>query len=111
MHHWWRKLHLSVNPDDNEITARKLIDDDTSDAAMIGCLVASSGGNIRRVIADGAYDGAPVYQAIRAARPCRSPPTIVIPPCKALIPAMGAPHGGTERERHAAEIVARSRMA
>jgi len=34
-------------------------------------LVANSGGNIRCVIADGAYEGAPVYQAIRDARPGR----------------------------------------
>jgi hypothetical protein len=72
----WRKLHRSVNPEDNEIIAHELSDDDTSDAAMISGLVASSGGNIRRVIADGAYDGEPVYQAMRAARPERSPTKI-----------------------------------
>ena len=107
----WRKLHISINPDDNEIITHELTDDKTSDAAMIGELVASSGGNIRRVIADGAYHGAPVYQAIRAARPERSPPKIVIPPGKASIPEKGQPHGGTERERHAAEIAKRGRMA
>jgi hypothetical protein len=99
----WRKLHLSVNPDDNEIIAQEdltheLTDDGTADAAMIRDLVASSGGDIRTVIADGAYDGAPVYQAIRAARPGRSPPRIVIPPGKASMPAKGEPHGGSERE-------------
>jgi Transposase DDE domain len=65
----WRKLHISVNPDDNEIIAFELTDDDISDAAMIGDLVANSGGNIRTVIAD----GAPSYRVIRAARPARSP--------------------------------------
>ncbi|MEO1459547.1 MAG: hypothetical protein AAFV49_18560, partial [Pseudomonadota bacterium] len=59
---------------------------------------------IRTVIADGAYDGGPIYDAIRRARPPRSPPKIVIPPGKPSIPAPGTPHGGTERERHAAEI-------
>jgi hypothetical protein len=78
---------------------------------MIGGLVANSGGNIRSVIADGAYDGAPAYEAIRAARPKGSPPKIIIPPGKPSIPAKGEPHGGTERERHAAEIAARGRMA
>jgi hypothetical protein len=107
----WRKLHISVNPADHEIIAYELTDDDTSDAAMIGDLVATSGGRIRTVIADGAYDGAPVYQAIRAARPSRSPPKIVIPPGKSSIPDKGKPHGGSERERHAAEIADRGRMA
>jgi hypothetical protein len=74
-------------------------------------LVANSGGNIRSMIADGAYDGAPVYQAIRDARPRRSPPKIVIPPAKSSIPDKDQPHGGRERERHAAEIEARGRMA
>lgn len=107
----WRKLHISINPDDNEIIAHELTDDDTADAAMIRDLVSNSGGNIRTVIADGAYDGAPVYQTIRAARPRRSPPKIIIPPGKSSIPDKDQPHGGTERERHAAEIAARGRMA
>ncbi len=64
-----------VNPDDNEIIAHELTDDDTSDAAMIGGLVANTGGNIRKIIADGAYDGEPNYQAIQAVRPARSPPS------------------------------------
>ena len=107
----WRKLHISVNPDDNEIIAFELTDDDTSDAAMIGDLVAASGGNIRAVIADGAYDGEPTYDAIRAARPPGSPPKIVIPPKAPSIPDKGDPHGGSERKRHAAEIARHGRMA
>jgi hypothetical protein len=106
-----RKLHLSVDPASHEIITHELTDDNTSDAAMISGLVANSGGNIRTVFADGAYDGAPVYQAIRDARPSRSPPKIVIPPGKASIPAKGEAHGGGERERHAAEIAVRGRMA
>jgi Transposase DDE domain len=107
----WRKLHISANPESNEIIAHELTDDDTSDAAMIGDLVASSGGNIRSVTADGAYDAEPVYQAIRSARPARSPPKIVIPPGKSSIPDKDQPHGGSERARHAAEIARYGRMA
>lgn len=106
----WRKLHVSVDPATSEIVAHELTDSDTSDAAMAAPLVAGSGGNIRRVIADGAYDGAPVTDAIRAARPAKSPPKIVIPPPARSIPPPGAPHGGTERERHVAEIAAHGRM-
>jgi hypothetical protein len=78
---------------------------------MIGELVANSGGNIGCVIADGACDGEPTYKAIRAARPARSPPDIVIPPGKPSISDKGEPHGGSERERHAAEIARHGRMA
>lgn len=107
----WRKLHLSVDPDSNEIIAHELTDDDTSDPAMIGHLVANSGGNIRSVIADGAYDGEPVYRAIREARPPRKPPKIVIPPSKLSIPGKGEPHGGSERECHSADIARYGRIA
>jgi hypothetical protein len=78
---------------------------------MAGKPVVNSGGNIGRVITDGAYNGAPTYEAIREARPARSPPKIVITPGKSSIPAKGEPHGGTERERHAAQIAAHGRMA
>lgn len=77
---------------------------------MAGSLVEQAGGGIRSVTADGAYDGASVYAAIRAARPARSPPTIVIPPTARSIPAPGTAHGGSERERHAAAIAAHGRM-
>jgi hypothetical protein len=106
----WRKLHVSINPATCEIVAHELTDSDTSDAAMAGPLVAGSGGNIRRVIADGAYDGQPVTDAIRAARPVKSPPKIIVPPLTKSIPPPGTPHGGSERERHAAEIAAHGRM-
>ncbi len=82
-----------------------------SDAAMIGGLVASCDRNISAAITNFAYDGAPVYQAIRAARLDHSPPKIVIPPGKSSIPDKDEPHGGIEREHHAAEIAVRSRMA
>lgn len=107
----WRKLHISVDPATSEIVSHELTDDDTSDPAMAGPLVAGSRGNISRVFADGAYDGAPVTEAIRASRPPRSPPKIIVPPKKQSIPPPGQAHSGTERECHAAEIAAHGRMA
>ena len=65
----WRKLHISVDPASSEIRTHELTGDDTADATMAGPLVAGSGGMIRRVFADGAYDGEPVTKAIREARP------------------------------------------
>ena len=64
----------------SEIRTHELTGDDTADATMAGPLVAGSGGMIRRVFADGAYDGEPVTKAIREARPPNSPPEIIIPP-------------------------------
>ena len=100
----WRKLHISVDPASSEIRTHELTGDDTADATMAGPLVAGSGGMIRRVFADGAYDGEPVTKAIREARPPDSPPEIIIPPRATSIPPPDTPHGGSEREHHAAEI-------
>ena len=107
----WRKLHISVDPASSEIVAHELTDDDTSDAAMAGTLVVDSGRTIRRVIADGAYDGASTTAAIRDARSAKSPPKIVVPPRVTSIPPAGEPHGGSERECHTAEIASHGRMA
>ena len=106
----WRKLHISVDPASSEIRTHELTGDDTADATMAGPLVAGSGGMIRRVFADGAYDGEPVTKAIREARPPNSPPEIIIPPRATSIPPPATPHGGSEREHHAAEIASKGRM-
>ncbi|MEL6646069.1 MAG: transposase [Pseudomonadota bacterium] len=87
-----------------EILAHALTADDISDPAMAGDLVAKAGGRIRTVIADGAYDGQPTYDQIRAARPTKSPPRIVIPPRTPSILDRSASCGGSERERHALRI-------
>ena len=106
----WRKLHISVDPASSEIRTHELTGDDTADATMAGPLVAGSGGMIRRVFADGAYDGEPMTKAIREARPPNSPPEIIIPPRATSIPPPDTPHGGSEREHHAAEIASKGRM-
>ena len=108
--HSWRKLHIPVDPASSEIRTHELTGDDTADATMAGPLVAGSGGMIRRVFADGAYNGEPVTKAIRDARPPNSPPEIIIPPCATSIPPPDSPHGGPEREHHAAEIASKGRM-
>ena len=106
----WRKLHISVDPASSEIRTHELTGDDTADATMAGPLVAGSGGTIRRVFADGAYDGEPVTKAIREARPPNSPPEIIIPPRATSIPPPDTPHGGSEREHHEAEIASKGMM-
>ena len=61
----------------------------------------NTGGQICRVLADGAYDGQPTYDAIRDASPPESKPKIVINRRNASIPDKGSVHGGSERNRHA----------
>ena len=107
----WCKFHISIDPATCEIRAFELTDDSVGDSTMAGPLVAASGGQIKRVFAEGAYDGDPVTEAIRAARPEKSPPKIIAPPRKDSIPPPDQAHGGSERECHAAEIAKHGRMA
>lgn len=107
----WRKSHIAIDAGTGEVLAHEVTDSNTSDAAMAGPLFANTGGRIRLVIADGAYNGEPVYEAIRSARPPRSSLKVVIRPHAPTIPPLGAARGGTERKRHASEIGAHGRMA
>jgi hypothetical protein len=75
----WRKLHLAVNPDSGEILASDLTTKDVGDLSMVGPLLDQIPGSLASVIADGAYDGEPVYRAIAARQP-DSPPAVIIPP-------------------------------
>ena len=99
-----RKLHIAMDAGTGEILAHELTNDDTSDPDMVTPLMEAAGGRIRRVFADGAYDGQPTYDAIRDASPPKSKPKTVINPRNTSIPDKGSPHGGSEREIHAAKI-------
>jgi len=59
----WRKLHLAVNAETGEIVAHSLADKDTGDIPEVADLLPPVEGRIATVIADGADDGASVYDA------------------------------------------------
>src|SRR3954453_8608396 len=75
----WRKLHLAVNPDSGEILASELTTREVGDLSMVGPLLEQIQSPLLSVMADGAYDGESVYQAIAARQP-DSPPAVIIPP-------------------------------
>ena len=60
----WRKLHLAVDPESGEILASELTTTEEGNAALVGPLLEQITGPIASVIADGAYDGEPVYRAV-----------------------------------------------
>src|SRR3954454_484941 len=60
----WRKLHLTVGADTGEIIACVLTDNAADDAGQVPALLGQIEDEIASVAADGAYDGASVYQAI-----------------------------------------------
>jgi Transposase DDE domain len=75
----WRKLHLAVNPDSGEILASELTSNEVGDPSMVGSLLCQIPGSIASVLADGAYDGEPVYRAVAQRQP-EPPPAVIIPP-------------------------------
>src|SRR3954465_5499342 len=82
----WRKLHLVVDPNSGEILASELTTIAEGDAALVGPLLDQITSPIASVIADGAYDGEPVYRA--GAEPQPDPPAaVVIPPRASAVPS------------------------
>jgi hypothetical protein len=60
----WRKLHLAVDPDTQEIVAEVLTTNAGHDADQAAALLDDVSGKISTVTADGAYDKWKVYAAI-----------------------------------------------
>jgi len=71
----WRKLHLAVDPETQEIVAEVLTTNAGHDADQAEALLDAVSGRINSVTADGAYDKWKVYDAIerRGARPKIAP--------------------------------------
>jgi IS5 family transposase len=71
----WRKLHLAIDPDTQEIVAEVLTTNAGHDADQAAALLSEVPGKIKSVTADGGYDQWKVYDAIdeRGARPKIAP--------------------------------------
>jgi hypothetical protein len=95
----WRKLHLAVNPDSGEILASELTSNEVGDPSMVGPLLDQIPGALASVMADGAYDGESVYQAIAARQP-DSPPAVIIPPRVTAVLSPTADVAPSLRDRH-----------
>ena len=64
-----RKPHLAVDADTGEILASALTTSEEGDASQVSPLLEQITGPIASVIADGAYDGEPVYRAVAERQP------------------------------------------
>lgn len=102
----WRKLHLAVDADTGQIVAHTLTDQDGDDPSQVAPLLEQLPAEIGRFIADGAYDGAPTYQAVAQHGAATQ---IVIPPRSTAVRSCetGPP---TQRDRHLEAIAAQGRL-
>ena len=106
----WLKLHIGVDATTGEIAAHVLTDGHADDGAQVPDLLHQPEGTIASLIADGAYDGDPVYQAAAARQPDR-PPDVVIPPRSSAVPSTADPEQQSLRDRHLQLIAEHGRMA
>jgi len=105
----WRKLHLAVDPDSGEVLACELTSNEEGDASQVGPLLDQVPGPLGAVIADGAYDGEPVYSAVAERQP-DPPVTVVIPPRATAVPSNAADTMPSQRDRHIELIRDKGRM-
>src|SRR5689334_19999770 len=80
----WRKLHLAIDADTQEIVASELSTDEVGEASELPHLLAQIEGAVASMTADEAYDGEPVYQAVAERQPEAS---LIIPPRSTAVPS------------------------
>src|SRR4051794_22405184 len=101
----WRRLHLAVDPDSGDILAAELTTTDEGDASQVGPLLDQIDGPVSAVLADGAYDGEPIYQAV-----AQRHAVVVIPPRSTAVPSDTAETRPTQRDRHIQLLAEKGRM-
>jgi len=60
----WRKLHIGLDRDSGEIIASLLTTDQVGDESALPDLIAGVDVNVSQILADGAYDGTGVFNAL-----------------------------------------------
>ncbi|WP_377810317.1 IS5 family transposase [Azospirillum sp. A29] len=103
----WRKLHLAVDPDCGVILASELTSNEEGDASLVGPLLDQIARPIGTVLADGAYDGEPVYRAVAAHSPAAE---VIVPPRSSAAPSDTAESAPTQRDCHIQLIYERGRL-
>jgi transposase len=101
----WRKLHLGIDAKTHEIVASELTPDDIADVSEVPELLDQIEADVASLTADGAYDGAAVYDAVAQRHPEAA---VIIPPRSTAVP------GGTtstQRDGHLEAIARHGRMS
>ena len=104
----WRKLHLAVDPDSNEILASELTTSEEGDASQVGPLLEQITGPIASVVADGAYDGEHVYRVVSERQP-DPPVAVIIPPRAGAVASPSADTAPSQRDGHIRMVEDRGR--
>ena len=104
----WRKLHLATDAITGMIVAATLTENDRGDSSQVKPLLTMVEEEIASVTADGAYDGAPTYEAVAA---IAGDIEVIIPPRVSAVLTPAVETIPSERERHIVlrEVIGRLR--
>ncbi len=103
----WRKLHLAIDADTGMVMASTLTENDVGDPSQVAPLLDQIDAGIGSVTFDGAYDGAPTYDAV-AARAGSIP--VIIPPHVTAVLSATAAHHPSQRDQHITLMAAKGRL-
>ena len=99
-----------MNPDSGEILSSELTTKEVSDLSMVGPWLDQIQSPLLSVMADGAYDGDPVYHTIAARQP-QLPPIVIIPPRVMAVQSAATDTACHSRDRHIAMMQAKGRRS
>jgi transposase len=105
----WRKLHLGLDLVSGEIVCSDLTADGIGDTTALPGLLDQIETPVAKLIADGAYDGAPTRDLL--AERFGENVEVIIPPPKTAVPSPQSALTPSFRDRHIAEIETKGRMA
>jgi hypothetical protein len=97
-----------VNPDTNEILASELTSHEIGDPSMLRPWLDQIPESLASVLADGAYDGEPVYRALAQPQP-QPPPMVIIPPRATAVLRSSTGTVPSLRDRHIQRIQEKGR--
>jgi transposase len=100
----WRKLHLAIDAETQEIAAVEMTPDDVGDVSALPDLLDQIEGSVGSVTADGAYDGDAVYDAVLQRHPAAC---VIIPPRSTAALSKG---GTRQRDEHLRMIEKHGRL-
>ena len=106
----WKKVHIGLDAKSGMIVAHVLTDKDAGDPDQVDDILGQVDGAIGRFVADGAYDGDPVYDAVWRHSPDPLP-EVIIPPRHTAVLSSEVEAEQTERDRHILELRTKGRMA
>ena len=105
----WRKLHLGLDLTTGDIICSDLTLDDVGDPTALPGLLDQIEDPVSRFLADGAYDGKPTSDLLKAR--LGDAVEIIIPPPRNSILTPNSLADPSSRDRHIAQIRAQGRLA